>query len=228
MPIRNLFKRFSVLEPAQSGEPDGEFRVAIVVGANTVDVHEPLEIQLSEINHNGVFVHPLPTEKPGFWQTRSNSSLASSNYQSIFADNETFTISRESFDSYRRSFDISARSPIPSFDAESFPRSSLESSRVSSMHERRKSDWPEDNIEENFEEVDIDDEQRPVMPKKRSLFARFGIDSSIDVSKPTSTGLHHSVFSSRKRAQSGQGSELASMSQPQSMRDIPVVKVIAD
>lgn len=59
---------------------------------------------LAEINDNGVFVHPAPMEKPAFWQSRSNSSLASSNYQSIFTDNETFTISRESFDSYRRSF----------------------------------------------------------------------------------------------------------------------------
>jgi len=228
MPLRNPFKRFSSLDPTQSGAPDGGFRVANTVGASAPEIHEQLEYQLSEITDNGIFVHPIPTEKPRFWQMRSSSSLASSNYQSIFTDNETFTISRDSFDSYRRSFDISARSPIPSYDTDSLSRHSLDTSLVTSLHDRRISDWPEDQVKEDFEDVDINNEQEPIAPKRRGLFARFGVDSSSDVSKPVSPGSHHNLFSSRKRAQSGQGSELASMSQPQAIRNIPVVNIVED
>jgi len=226
MPIRNLFKRSSTLEPLQAGITDGGFRAANIVSTNAIDAQEPLEFQLSEIMDNGIFVAPPPTEKLGFWQTRSNSSLASSNHRSIFTDNETFTISRDSFDSYRRSFDISARSPIPSFDSDSLSRRSLDSSLVLSLRDRRRSDWPEDRVDEEFEDVDIDEDQQKPAPKKRSIFARFASDSSVDASKPASTGLHHGLFSSRKRAPSGQGAELGSMPQP--MRDIPIVRIIAD
>jgi len=218
MPLRNLFKR--------SGISDGGFRTASVVGANAIDVYEPLEVQLSEITDNGVFVAPAPTEKPGFWETRSNSSLGSSNHRSLMTDNETFTISRESFDSYRRSFDISARSPIPSFDSDSVSRRSVDSSLVLSLRDRRRSDWPEDRVEEEFEDVNINEEHQKPTSKRRSIFARFGSDYTVDASKPASSSLHHNLFSSRKRASSGQGAELSSMPQP--VRDIPVVNVIAD
>jgi hypothetical protein len=43
-------------------------------------------------------------EKPMFWHSKSNTSTTSSNHRSLLAENEPFSISRESFDSYRRSF----------------------------------------------------------------------------------------------------------------------------
>lgn len=50
-------------------------------------------------------MQPSPTtEKPSFWHSKSNTSTASSNHRSLLNENEPFNISRESFDSYRRSF----------------------------------------------------------------------------------------------------------------------------
>lgn len=46
---------------------------------------------------------PSPTEKKSFWQ-RTPTSTTSSNHRSLLSDNEPFSISRESFESYRRSF----------------------------------------------------------------------------------------------------------------------------
>lgn len=58
----------------------------------------------TEINDSGVFVPPSPpNEKRSFW-TSSSRSTTSSNHRSVFNENEPFNISRESFDSYRRSF----------------------------------------------------------------------------------------------------------------------------
>jgi hypothetical protein len=45
-----------------------------------------------------------PNTKPTFWHSKSNVSTASSNHRSLLSENEPFSISRESFDSYRRSF----------------------------------------------------------------------------------------------------------------------------
>jgi len=101
MPIRSFFKRSVAFEPV---EADKEFRNAAVTGATTEEEKSQEEVQLADITDNGIFVPPPPVHKPGFWQTRSNSSLASSNHRSIFSDAEPFNMSRESFDSYRRSF----------------------------------------------------------------------------------------------------------------------------
>ena len=83
-------------------------------------------------------------EKPTFWHSKSNVSNTSSNYRSLLSENEPFSISRESFDSYRRSFvcllrpvattplmaqDISARSPIQDNVHETYPRQSLDARR---------------------------------------------------------------------------------------------------
>lgn len=46
---------------------------------------------------------PSPTEKKSFWH-RTPTSTTSSNHRSVFSENEPFSISRESFESYRRSF----------------------------------------------------------------------------------------------------------------------------
>jgi len=53
----------------------------------------------SERDANGI-VKPSPPEKKGLWPRRSNVSSATKTSEDI----EHFSISRESFDSYRRSF----------------------------------------------------------------------------------------------------------------------------
>ncbi|KAK5137406.1 hypothetical protein LTR08_008984 [Meristemomyces frigidus] len=95
--------------------------------AKAVEIKEqekqPAEYQLSEINDSGVYLPPSPPARRSFWSTTatntntaSSRSTTSSHHRSLLATdahaNEQFGISRESFDSYRRSFDISARSPV--------------------------------------------------------------------------------------------------------------------
>ena len=50
MPIRNPFKRSSILEPQDSGAADLGFRDASVIGAKPADFNEPVEVQLSGEN----------------------------------------------------------------------------------------------------------------------------------------------------------------------------------
>ena len=127
--------------------------------------------------------------------------------------------------------DISARSPIPecldtrarqSLDA----RRSLDTRRSldvrrsrapprSSLQERRPGSQDGNVPEEGFEEVGLNDESRPLPPKKRSIFSRFGDSNDGEAAKEEKpAGHHHFSFTGRKRAQSGQGSELKSMSKP--------------
>ena len=57
------------------------------------------------VGHSLTLRQPSPQqEKPTFWHSKSNVSTTSSNHRSLLAENEPFSISRESFDSYRRSF----------------------------------------------------------------------------------------------------------------------------
>ncbi|KAJ6036310.1 hypothetical protein N7540_000589 [Penicillium herquei] len=173
----------------------------------------PPEYKLSVVNDSGVYLPPSPPEKQSFWN-KYPGSTRSSNHRDLVDENEPFSISRESFDSYRRSFDISARSPITHPDA--LPsRTSLDSrfSRISSPAMRSSGfGKPEAMEEEMFEEVGLNDE---IKPKKKSIFARFG-DSSGDAApsgtkSSTSFGFH---IPGRKRGQSGGGSELGSMQTP--------------
>jgi hypothetical protein len=133
-------------------------------------------------------------------------------------------MSRESFDSYRRSFDISARSPISCFsDSESMlaSRTSLDSSRLS-LQERRRADWPEDLVLEDddeaaFEDVRLGEDTAPavvikviaaeqVTPmKKKGLFARFGAEGEHNVS---------GFFSSSKKRQNDAELNSVSESEP--------------
>ncbi|KAJ5279825.1 hypothetical protein N7478_005197 [Penicillium angulare] len=174
---------------------------------------EPPEYKLSVVNGSGVYLPPSPTEKPSFWH-RYPGSTRPSNHRDLVDENEPFSISRESFDSYRRSFDISARSPI--IHADAVPsRTSLDSrfSRITSSAQRSTSfDKADAMEEEKFEDVGLNDEAKP---KKKGLFARFG-DSSSDApssgnKSSTSFGFH---IPGRKRGQSGGGSELGSMQVP--------------
>jgi hypothetical protein len=132
-------------------------------------------------------------------------------------------MSRESFDSYRRSFDISARAPIPLYDTNSIPRLSFDSPSFLSIQERRKADWPEDHAcddSASFEDVTLnEDGQKPTITpaKRRGLFARFSSDGD-DAPKQSQSpgGIGHGFWTSRKRAQSQSAieAELTSLPAP--------------
>jgi len=171
---------------------------------------------MSVVNDSGVFIPPSPTEKTAFWGRRSNPSSASTNTTSSLADLEPFSISRESFDSYRRSFDISAKSPV--MMSTDIGRQSLDSARLprlprSAIGERRFERQPP-TAEEGFEDVGLNDEQN--RPKKRSWMPKFG--EGTDSGGPTSPLAQSSTsrfhLPGRKRGQSGQGAELGSIERP--------------
>ena len=150
-------------------------------------------------------------------------------------ENEPFSISRESFESYRRSFvcrssrrrfraktdgmqDISARSPVCPQDA-SATRQSLDSKLNHPSRSAAKSDHferPAPTDEEGFEDVGLNDERKEA-PKRKGIFSRFGDSSEPqtngDAPRPTSShrGFH---LPGRKRGQSGQGAELGNIEQP--------------
>jgi len=167
---------------------------------------DPPEYKMSVVNDSGVYLPPSPPERKGFWPRRSNPSGASTSTRAS-EDLEPFSISRESFDSYRRSFDISAKSPVlPSSNG----RQSLDSARMpplprSAIHERRFERQPP-TAEEGFEDVGLNDESK--QPKKKGFFSKFGENS--DPNAP------HSKFhiGARKRGQSGVGEELGNMQRP--------------
>lgn len=149
------------------------------------------------------------------------------------SDNEPFSISRESFESYRRSFvrlltffemahadstrtqDISGRSPV--LRGDSFPsRTSLDSR---AMRLPRSSvngstfEKPQSTEEEGFEDVGLQDESKP---KKKSFLSRFGESASDTHSSTGDTGKSHFGLHlpGRKRGQSGQGAELGHIERP--------------
>ncbi|KAF2088787.1 hypothetical protein K490DRAFT_72495 [Saccharata proteae CBS 121410] len=248
MPIRNPFKRTGGVDvqdensrPIPRSGADRGFQRADAVGSTPVDIKEPAEYKLSEINDSGVYLPPSPPERKGFWQTKSSNSVrsANSNHRQLLSENEPFSISRESFESYRRSFDISARSPvIPELDSrgrasmDCRPRQSLDSRQArlprSSLNERRL-DRPAIPVEDSgFEDVGLNDEPKP--QKKKGIFSRFGdsadppaSSSPTDGSRPNS---HHGfLFPGRKRGQSGQGAELSPMGRPASTHSPAEVSV---
>ncbi|KAL8794475.1 MAG: hypothetical protein Q9195_002948 [Heterodermia aff. obscurata] len=177
---------------------------------------EPTEYKLSVVNDSG----PSPPEKKGFWQRSPTSTNLNSNHRSLLSENEPFSISRESFESYRRSFDISARSPIQYPQDSTTPRQSLES-RMS--HQPRSAingsgafEHSKTSDDEGFEDVGLNDETK-LPPKKRGIFARFGDSSENQAAgesgRPNSShGRFH--LPGRKRGQSGQGAELGNIDRP--------------
>jgi len=185
--------------------------------------------KMSVVNDSGVYLPPSPPEKKSFWR-RESASSTSQNRPPLLPPDEQFTISRESFDSYRRSFDISARSPITdvspgrlSMDArptrmtiDTRPRMSLDSrpsrmsldSRPSRMSlDQRSPRMPPtvhdvEERENEFEEVKLNDDTRS---KKHGIFHRFGGDHGAkDGLRPKS-----GIFGRRDHAtESGHESEL--------------------
>ncbi|QKX56032.1 uncharacterized protein TRUGW13939_03132 [Talaromyces rugulosus] len=169
----------------------------------------PNEYKLCVVNDSGIYLPPSPPEKQSFWHRYPNSP-ASSKHRNLVDDNEPFSISRESFDSYRRSFDISAKSPVAQPDG--LPSRTSLDSRISRQNGRlcveNTVERPQSMEEEAFEEVGLADED--IKPKKKGLFARFGDNSSDSTANNNRPPSNHLGFRlpGRKRAQSGQGSEL--------------------
>ena len=95
----------------------------------------------------------------------------------------------------------------------------------SSIRDRSFFDREPPTPEESFEEVGLNDEQQKQnqQPKKKGFFAKFS-----DAQESTNLHLHSQGMSmarfipGRKRAQSGQGSELAPMERPQTPQSIEV------
>jgi len=201
--IRNPFRKQD--ENVRPSTTDGSEKVR-TTGAKPIGIKEPTEYKLSEINDSGVYLPPSPQERKTFWSSRSNGSTNSSNHRSIVSADEPFSISRESFDSYRRSFDISARSPVLGGQ---LPRQSLDSRlpyqpRTSSSFTR-----PAPTAEEEFEDVGLNDDTKP---KRRGWMSRLtdSTEGGPPDSRPTSS--HHGFhMPGRKRGQSGQGAELGAM-----------------
>lgn len=180
------------------------------------------DYKMSVVNDSGVYLPPSPSEEKSLWPRRPAAapSRTSMDTRSSIGDIEPFSISRESFDSYRRSFDISARSPVTVHDP---PRQSLDSARFPRMPRSSIRDWPFDRqpptAEEGFEDVGLNDEQKQQshqsqQPKKRGFFSKFS-----ESQEPSSHSHMQSMsrfIPGRKRAQSGQGAELGNMERPPS------------
>ncbi|KAL4730423.1 hypothetical protein ACLX1H_002457 [Fusarium chlamydosporum] len=228
MPIRNPFARRpgSVVVQDENQRPDTApgFEKVDTVGSKSKPVlsirsqgRDNGEYKMSVVNDSGVYLPPSPTEEKGQWPRKYLSTRNSTDTRSSLGDIEHFSISRESFDSYRRSFDISARSPMPNSD---FPaRQSLDSARFPriprSAVERSFEQPP--TAEERFEDVGLDDhkyqqQQQPVpqaQPQKRGFFSKFS--DSRDKDPSSNPSVSRFLMHGRKRAQSGQGSELTPM-----------------
>jgi len=149
------------------------------------------------VNDSGVYLPPSPPDKKSFWRKSDNSPQTKAPEAE-----EPFVISRESFECYRRSFDISARSPVldpspgrVSFDSRPLvPRTSLD---VRSPRLPIVAKNVEPVEEDKFEEIKLNDDARP---KKRSIFSRFGTDhSSSDATlAPASHGVRNGLFGKKE------------------------------
>ncbi|KAF5601444.1 uncharacterized protein FSUBG_8150 [Fusarium subglutinans] len=209
-------KSTPVLSIRSQGRDNGEYKMS---GMSTNPsrlpslMASPSTSAVGVVNDSGVYLPPSPTEEKGQWPRKYLSTRNSTDTRSSSGDIEHFSISRESFDSYRRSFDISARSPMPNGD---FPtRQSLDSARLPRLPRsaiERSFEQPP-TAEERFEDVGLDDhkqqQQQPApqaQPQKRGFFSKFSDKDSS--SNPT---VSRFLMHGRKRAQSGQGSELTPM-----------------
>ncbi|KAK0730781.1 hypothetical protein B0H67DRAFT_478316 [Lasiosphaeris hirsuta] len=201
MPIRNPFARRPAAhdENTRPESPAGNIDVAHpgfervdTVGSKASSAlsirsrksQDTGEYKMSVVNDSGVYLPPSPVEKEATWPRRYL-SRASSDAKSTAAEIEHFPISRESFDSYRRSFpsstpfgaarvvvflcatDISAKSPVVAVDPS--PRQSLDSGRFSrlpprsALSERRFGHghcgpYQPPTPEESFEDVGLNDD----------------------------------------------------------------------
>ncbi|KAE8374505.1 hypothetical protein BDV26DRAFT_269890 [Aspergillus bertholletiae] len=214
-PFRNFLSKRSAAP--NSGEADNVSHLSTENDhSSSVNIRKstdtgPPEYKLSVVDDNGAYLPPSPPEKQSFWRKYPGSNR-SSNHRDLVDENEPFSISRESFDSYRRSFDISARSPINYSDA--MPsRTSLDSRfpRLPSSYARGLGKQPTSMEEEQFEDVGLDDDNE-AKPKKKGIFSRLGeFTNDNQTSSNSKLGFH---IPGRKRGQSNVGSELGSMKSP--------------
>ncbi|KAI0109578.1 hypothetical protein GGR51DRAFT_511999 [Nemania sp. FL0031] len=175
------------------------------------------DYKMSVVNDSGVYLPPSPTDEKGLWPRRLANSRTSMDTRSSIGDIEHFSISRESFDSYRRSFDICAKSPVIVHDLPT--RQSLDSAglgrnpRSSVRHRSFERELP--TAEEGFEDVGLNDDQKQ-QPKKKGFFSKF--------SEPQESTTHGEGLArfipGRKRAQSGQGAELGPVERPKSSQSV--------
>ncbi|RMZ85709.1 hypothetical protein DV737_g397, partial [Chaetothyriales sp. CBS 132003] len=183
---------------------------------------EPNEFKLSSVDSQGQYLPPSPSTEPkSFW---SKSPSCASNHRSLVSDNEPFSISRESFESYRRSFDISGRSPI--LHADSYAsRTSLDSRSVYLSRPALNGGTfrkPGETRDDGFEDVKLnDDASRQQQPKKKGFLSRFGDVNSHDSSgtEQKSLGFH---IPGRRRGQSGSGQELGDVQRSDSKAKVEV------
>ncbi|ODH40558.1 hypothetical protein ACO22_01596 [Paracoccidioides brasiliensis] len=182
-PFRNLFPK---RPPAVTIEPTSDENPSLQTATGNSQAtpqqsslslirgreEQPNEYKMSVVNDSGVYLPPSPTEKKSFWQR----SPSQNNMRNLVNENEPFSISRESFDSYRRSFDISAHSTISPPNT-STSRTSLDS-RYSRLNTPRSTingntfDPPPraaDEEPEQFVDVGLNEE---IKPKKKGFFAR--------------------------------------------------------
>ncbi|KAI1115224.1 hypothetical protein F5Y14DRAFT_140091 [Nemania sp. NC0429] len=232
MPIRNPFARRPLLvttdvvndenaRPAAHIPKDshGGFERVDIVGSRTSSAwsiqstksRDNGDYKMSVVNDSGVYLPPSPTDEKGLWPRRLANSRTSMDTRSSIGDIEHFSISRESFDSYRRSFDICARSPILVQDR---PRQSLDSAALSRNPRSSVRNYSFERelptAEEGFEDVGLNDDQKQQQPKKKSFFAKFS-----EPQEPNTHGEGLARFiPGRKRAQSGQGAELGPVDRP--------------
>ncbi|ODA78798.1 hypothetical protein RJ55_06182 [Drechmeria coniospora] len=173
------------------------------------------EYKMSVVNDSGVYLPPSPTEEKAPWPRKFLNSRRSSDTRSTssFGDMEHFSISRESFDSYRRSFDISARSPVAtspvSPTGQTFDSSYLPRVPRSAMDRRIERQPP--TAEEGFEDVGLED-HKPPPTRLRGFFSKFA--ESQDRDSAGDTSVSRFFITGRKRGNSGQGAELTRMERP--------------
>ncbi|KAK3330845.1 hypothetical protein B0H66DRAFT_545030 [Apodospora peruviana] len=225
MPIRNPFARRlgATVTSDDNAGPDGMVVDIAHPGFERVDTvgskassalsirsrksQDTGEYKMSVVNDSGVYLPPSPTEREATWPRRYLSRASSDTKSSMSGEIEHFSISRESFDSYRRSFDICAKSPVVGATTDPAPqRQSLDSANArfprlprSALYERRFEREPP-TPEEGFEDVGLNDDNKQQQrhaapPKKRGFFSKFGqsdpaipANTNQDVPSPTTSG----------------------------------------
>ncbi|KAH6627983.1 hypothetical protein F5144DRAFT_631217 [Chaetomium tenue] len=173
------------------------------------------EYKMSVVDDSGVYLPPSPIEREeASWPRRYLARTSTDNKSGSLpvgtgnSEIEHFSISRESFDSYRRSFDISAKSPVvitataadgrqsldsslrPPFSPRHYhPRSSLSADHY---HHRWEPPTPEESeTGAGFEDVGLGEGEgegdvsrsglghvHAQQVKKRGFFAKFGSDNA--------------------------------------------------
>lgn len=168
--------------------------------------------KMSVVNDSGVYLPPSPTFEKDFWPRQYDTSRTSTDTASSTGDIEAFGISRESFDSYQRSFDISARSPVlreattrTSSDSSSLPHLGRPALEKQTHHGHCMGPLlpAETPTPEEFEEVGLDekapDAQAPL--RRKGFFSKF-----TSVSTTSSSAMNHTtVTTGTTEGQSGLG-----------------------